>query len=37
MDKISDRMADGVPLTLDSIAYMEHAQYADFGVADGPG
>ena len=23
-------MAGGVPLTLDSMAYMEHAQYADF-------
>jgi YYY domain-containing protein len=31
-DKISDRMADGVPLTLDSITYMQYAQYADFGV-----
>ena len=30
IDKVSDRMTDGVPLTLDSIAYMEHAQYADF-------
>jgi YYY domain-containing protein len=32
IDKVSDRMADGVPLTLDSMAYMEHAQYADFDV-----
>ena len=31
-DKISDRMAGNVPLTLDSITYMQHAQYADFGV-----
>ncbi|HET6845913.1 MAG TPA: DUF2298 domain-containing protein, partial [Anaerolineales bacterium] len=31
IDKVSDRMTDGVPLTLDSMAYMEHAQYADFG------
>ncbi len=31
-DKISDRMAAGVPLTLDSITYMQYAQYADFGV-----
>ena len=32
MDKISDRMAPNVPLTLDSITYMQYAQYADFGV-----
>ena len=25
-------MASGVPLTLDSITYMQYAQYADFGV-----
>ncbi len=31
-DKVSDRMAGGVPLTLDSITYMKYAQYADFGV-----
>ncbi|MFN2121849.1 MAG: DUF2298 domain-containing protein, partial [Anaerolineales bacterium] len=31
-DKISDRMAPGVPLTLDSITYMQYAQYTDFGV-----
>ncbi|HEY9151394.1 MAG TPA: DUF2298 domain-containing protein, partial [Anaerolineales bacterium] len=31
-DKISDRMAPNVPLTLDSITYMKYAQYADFGV-----
>jgi len=31
-DKINDRMAPGVPLTLDSIAYMQYAQYTDFGV-----
>ncbi len=32
IDKVSDRMAGGVPLTLDSMTYMEHAQYADFDV-----
>ena len=31
-DKVSDRMATGVPFTLDSITYMQYAQYADFGV-----
>jgi uncharacterized membrane protein len=31
-DKISDRMAGGVPLTLDSISYMQHAEYADYDV-----
>ena len=31
-DKVADRMAGGVPLTLDSITYMKYAQYADFGV-----
>jgi YYY domain-containing protein len=31
-DKISDRMAPGVPLTLDSITYMQYAQYADYDV-----
>jgi YYY domain-containing protein len=31
-DKIGDRMAPGVPLTLDSITYMQYAQYADFNV-----
>ncbi len=31
-DKVSDRMAAGVPLTLDSITYMQVARYADFGV-----
>jgi uncharacterized membrane protein len=31
-DKISDRMAAHVPLTLDSITYMQYAQYADFDV-----
>ena len=30
-DKVSDRMAAGVPFTLDSITYMQYAQYADFG------
>jgi YYY domain-containing protein len=32
IDKVSDRMTDGVGLTLDSMAYMEHAQYADYGA-----
>jgi len=32
VDKVSDRMAGGVPLTLDSITYMQYSQYADFGV-----
>jgi uncharacterized membrane protein len=32
MDKVTDRMAAHVPLTLDSITYMQYAQYADFGV-----
>ncbi len=32
VDKVSDRMAAGVPLTLDSITYMKYAQYADFGA-----
>jgi len=32
VDKVSDRMAPGVPLTLDSIIYMKYAQYADFGA-----
>ena len=32
IDKVSDRMTDGVPLTLDSMGYMQHAQYADFDV-----
>ncbi|MFH2104537.1 MAG: DUF2298 domain-containing protein [Chloroflexota bacterium] len=32
MDKIRDRMALGAPHTLDSMAYMAYAQYADFGV-----
>jgi len=31
LDKVSDRMADDVPLTLDSITYMRYARYADFG------
>ncbi len=31
LDKVSDRMADGVPPTLDSITYMRYARYADFG------
>lgn len=31
-DKVADRMAGNVPLTLDSITYMRYAQYADFGV-----
>jgi YYY domain-containing protein len=31
-DKVSDRMAPNVPLTLDSITYMKYSQYADFGV-----
>ena len=31
-DKVTDRMANGVPLTLDSITYMKYAQYADFNV-----
>lgn len=30
--KLSDRMAPNVPLTLDSITYMQYAQYADFNV-----
>ncbi|MCL5612133.1 MAG: DUF2298 domain-containing protein, partial [Chloroflexi bacterium] len=30
-DKVADRMAPGVPFTLDSITYMQYAQYADFG------
>ncbi len=30
--KVSDRIASDVPLTLDSITYMQYAQYADFGV-----
>jgi len=30
--KVSDRMSAGVPLTLDSITYMQYSQYADFGV-----
>ncbi len=28
-DKITDRMTDGVPLTLDSITYMQYAKYWD--------
>jgi hypothetical protein len=31
-DKMSDRMTNGVPLTLDSITYMQYAEYADFDV-----
>jgi uncharacterized membrane protein len=31
-DKINDRMAPDVPITLDSITYMKYAQYTDFGV-----
>jgi YYY domain-containing protein len=31
-DKIRDRMAPNVPLTMDSITYMQYAQYADFDV-----
>ena len=31
-DKVSDRMTNGVPLTLDSITYMQYSQYADYGV-----
>jgi YYY domain-containing protein len=31
-DKVSDRMASGVPLTLDSITYMKYSRYADFNV-----
>jgi uncharacterized membrane protein len=31
-DKISDRMAKDVPLTLDSITYMQYAQYTDFDM-----
>jgi len=31
-DKVSDRMAGGIPFTLDSITYMKYSQYADFGV-----
>jgi YYY domain-containing protein len=31
-DKMSDRMTNGVPLTLDSITYMQYAEYADFGT-----
>ncbi|HEY5983192.1 MAG TPA: DUF2298 domain-containing protein [Anaerolineales bacterium] len=30
VDKISDRMTGGVPITLDSITYMKYAHYADF-------
>jgi uncharacterized membrane protein len=32
-DKIRDRMAPNVPLTLDSSTYMQYAQYADFDVS----
>jgi YYY domain-containing protein len=32
-DKVTDRMAPNVPVTLDSITYMQYAQYEDFGVA----
>jgi uncharacterized membrane protein len=32
LDKVSDRMAPGVPLTLDSMAFMQYAHYADFGA-----
>lgn len=31
-DKINDRMADGVPTTLDGMAYMEYATYYDMGM-----
>ncbi|MCJ7694776.1 MAG: DUF2298 domain-containing protein [Anaerolineaceae bacterium] len=31
-DKIADRMAEGVPNTLDGMAYMEYATYYDMGV-----
>ncbi len=31
-DKVADRMAPDVPLTLDSITYMPYSQYADFNV-----
>jgi uncharacterized membrane protein len=30
--KIRDRMADGVPLTLDGMAFMEYAEYDDLGT-----
>ena len=30
--KIKDRMADGVPLTLDGMAFMEYAEYDDLGT-----
>jgi uncharacterized membrane protein len=32
MDKVSDRMAPGVPVTLDSMSYMRYAHYSDFGT-----
>ncbi|HSR21824.1 MAG TPA: DUF2298 domain-containing protein, partial [Anaerolineales bacterium] len=32
VDKISDRMAQGVPLTLDSMDFMRYARYADYDV-----
>ena len=32
MDKVSDRMAPGVPVTLDSMTYMRYAHYSDFGT-----
>ena len=31
-DKVMDRMSSSTPLTLDSITYMPHSEYADFGV-----
>jgi uncharacterized membrane protein len=31
-DKIHDRMADGVPTTLDGMAYMQYATYYDMGM-----
>jgi YYY domain-containing protein len=31
-DKIADRTSSNVPLTLDGITYMQHAQYSDFGA-----
>jgi YYY domain-containing protein len=31
--KINDRMAEGVPLTLDGMAFMEYAQYDDLGTS----
>ena len=32
IDKVTDRMTNGVVLTLDSITYMKYSQYSDFNV-----